>query len=57
MDWAKDEPIGGATAVFLTLNGQNLVAITLINARLCLNIVADFALSLVPQRKKNTMHP
>ncbi len=62
---AKDEPIkfrggigrvvaptGGSTAVFLTLNGQNLVAITLINAKLCVNIVVGSALSLVTQRKR-----
>ncbi len=44
-------PLGGATAVFLTLNGQNSVAIALINANLCMNIVVGSTLSLVMQRK------
>ncbi len=50
-------PIGGTTAVFMTLNGPNSVAITLITAKLGMNIVAGSALSLVTQRKKITVHP
>ncbi len=37
--------------MFLTLNGQNSVAITLINVKLYVNIVVGSALSLVTQRK------
>ncbi len=37
--------------MFLTLHGQNLVAIVLINAKLCMNVVVGTALSLVIQRK------
>ncbi len=37
--------------MFLTINGHNSVAITLINAKLCMNIVVGSALSLVTQRK------